>query len=173
MSYVFDDLQKSMVLQAASISEGMWFDQDAQRYKASAEQGRNCANFYRVLSKIIGEKISEDIFSEKDVVDVLKSARLWLDVAIDANGGQGAYSALIRAYTMRQGELRSSKRFTDSEMQKSSNQYCGCTESCFLPPGSGCDGVERRVWADRSRCCHSSRRGKAGRAAIKLGGGVD
>jgi len=122
MSYIFNDLEKSMILQFANASEGMWFDPKIKEYIAFAEEGRNCASFYRVLSKIIGEKNSEDIFFEKDVVDVLKSARLWLDVAIDANGGQGAYSALIRAYTMRQGELRLSKRFTDSEMQKSSNQ---------------------------------------------------
>lgn len=70
MSYVFDDLEKSMVLQAANTSEGMWFDQDAEEYMAFAEQGRNCASFYRVLSKIIGDKISEDVFFEKDVADV-------------------------------------------------------------------------------------------------------
>ncbi|MFJ3006181.1 calcium-binding protein [Pseudomonas fluorescens] len=122
MSYVFDDSEKSMILQFANASEGMWFDPRIKEYIAFAEEGRNCASFYRVLSKIIGEKFSEDIFFEKDVIDVLRSARLWLDVAIDANGGQGAYSALIRAYTKRQGELRLRKRFTESKMQASSNQ---------------------------------------------------
>ena len=122
MSYVFDDSEKSMILQFANASEGMWFDPRIKEYIAFAEEGRNCASFYRVLSKIIGEKFSEDVFFEKDVIDVLRSARLWLDVAIDANGGQGAYSALIRAYTKRQGELRLRKRFTESKMQASSNQ---------------------------------------------------
>jgi Ca2+-binding RTX toxin-like protein len=50
------------------------------------------------------------------------SAKLWLDVAIDANGGSGAYSALIRAYTVRQGQLRLNKTFSEELMQESSNQ---------------------------------------------------
>ncbi|WP_107647034.1 hypothetical protein [Pseudomonas baetica] len=122
MSYVFDDLERAMVLKVANASGGMRFDQDIREYIALAEEGRNCASFYQLLSKVIGGKISENILFEKDVIDVLKSARLWLDVAIDANGGQGAYSALIRAYTMRQGELRLSMRFAESKMQASSNQ---------------------------------------------------
>lgn len=53
---------------------------------------------------------------------MLKSARLWLAVAIDANGGNGAYSALIRGYTSRQGELRLNTIFSEDLMQLSSNQ---------------------------------------------------
>ncbi|WP_415770861.1 calcium-binding protein [Pseudomonas sp. LB3P38] len=84
-------------------------------------EGNNCVPFYRTLSDIIGEKLSgRDVFNE-NVRGTLKSAKLWLDVAIDANGGRGAYSALIRAYTVRQGQLRLNETFSAELIQESSN----------------------------------------------------
>jgi len=86
-----------------------------------SREGRNCAPFYQALSDIIGEKLSGRVLFDKEIERTLKSAKLWLDVAIDANGGRGAYSALIRAYTIHQGQLRLNETFSAEEMQESSN----------------------------------------------------
>lgn len=42
--------------------------------------------------------------------------------AIEANGGTGPYSTLIRDYTLTQGELRLGREFSESELQGASNQ---------------------------------------------------
>jgi Ca2+-binding RTX toxin-like protein len=122
MSYIFSDLEKSEILQAANICEGMKFNVEEEKYIAMAVEGRNCAVLYRTLSNILGEKILGGSAFDESVMGIFKDAKLWLDVAIDANGGVGAYSALIRAYTLRQGELRLNKKISDSKMQQSSNQ---------------------------------------------------
>lgn len=122
MSYVFNDLEKSRILSAANSCKGMELDVDAVKYKAVELEGHDCASFYLVLSNILGEKISGGVVFDKDVSKIFRSAKLWLDVAIDANGGRGAYSALIREYTLRQGELRLNKTFSESQIQFSSNQ---------------------------------------------------
>ena len=81
----------------------------------------NWVPFYTKLSEIISRHISAgDITDPKDLGD-FKSAKLWLDVAIGANGGTGMHSAFIRTYTDREGELRRGTPFTDTEMQKASN----------------------------------------------------
>lgn len=100
MSYVFNDLEKLKINDAASTCTGMVFKSKGKLYEAVAGEG-NCTPFYRALSEIIGEKISGRVFFDENVRKAFKSAKLWLDVAIDANGGRGAYSALIRAYTLR------------------------------------------------------------------------
>lgn len=122
MSYIFSDLEKSEILQAANICEGMKFNVEEEKYIAMAVEGRNCAVLYRTLSNILGEKFLDGSAFDDNVMGIFKDAKLWLDVAIDANGGVGAYSALIRAYTLRQGELRLNKKISDSKMQESSNQ---------------------------------------------------
>jgi Ca2+-binding RTX toxin-like protein len=99
----------------------MVFDSEKERYKAVAIEGRNCTPFYQELSDIIGERLSGRVVFDGNVKRALKSAKLWLDVAIDANGGRGAYSALIRAYTVRQGQLRLNETFSAELIQKSSN----------------------------------------------------
>ncbi|UQS15390.1 calcium-binding protein [Pseudomonas sp. HS6] len=122
MSYIFSDLEKSEILQAANICEGMKFNVEEEEYFAMAVEGRNCAVLYRTLSNILGGKFLGGSAFDESVMGIFKDAKLWLDVAIDANGGVGAYSALIRAYTLRQGELRLNKKISDSKMQQSSNQ---------------------------------------------------
>jgi Ca2+-binding RTX toxin-like protein len=122
MSYVFNDLEKTKILTAANACAGMRLAAEGIGYEAVDVEEKNCAHLYIELSNLIGGKLREAADFEKEVANILRSAKLWLDVAIDANGGQGAYSALIRAYTLRQGELRLNKVFSDSQMQESSNQ---------------------------------------------------
>lgn len=121
MSYVFSVLEKRRIFEAVSICSGMVFGSEEERYKAVGKEGSNCAPFYQALSDIIGEKLSGRIVFNETIKRTLKSAKLWLDVAIDANGGDGAYSALIRAYTLRQGQLRLKKTFNAELIQEASN----------------------------------------------------
>lgn len=122
MTYIFNDVEKEKILAAVSLCEGMRFDSKTQLYAAVGIKGLSCAPFYQALSDMIGEKLSGSTVFDEDTKKILKSAKLWLDVAIDANGGNGAYSALIRAYTVRQGQLRLNKTFSEKKMQESSNQ---------------------------------------------------
>jgi Ca2+-binding RTX toxin-like protein len=122
MSYIFNIVEKEKIFDAVSVCKGMRFDSKIELYQAIAITGMNCAPFYQLLSDVIGEKISRSIVFDEYIKRILISAKLWLDVAIDANGGHGAYSALIRAYTVRQGQLRLNKTFSEELMQESSNQ---------------------------------------------------
>jgi hypothetical protein len=100
----------------------MRYDTESKLYEPVDVIGLHCAPLYEVLSNIIGQKLSSSIVVNEGDQRTLKSAKLWLDVAKDANGGRGAYSALIRAYTKRQGQLRLNRVFSDELIQKSSNQ---------------------------------------------------
>ena len=122
MSYVFNDMEKSEIFNAANNCKGMTLNSEGVEYIALELAGASCAPLYQKLFDIIGEKVSDVAAADKEAGDVLKSARLWLAVAIDANGGNGAYSALIRGYTSRQGELRLNTIFSEDLMQLSSNQ---------------------------------------------------
>lgn len=122
MSYVFNAEEKEKIIDAVSVCTGMKFDLHDKEYKAVAVVSTSCEPFYQTLSDMIGEKLSGLVVFDESVKKVFKSAKLWLDVAIDANGGNGAYSALIRAYTVRQGQLRLNKMFSEELMQESSNQ---------------------------------------------------
>ncbi|WP_290127640.1 calcium-binding protein [Pseudomonas siliginis] len=122
MSYVFSDMEKSEIFNAANICKGMRLSSKQIQYDALKIAGASCAPLYQKLFDIIGEKVSDVAAADKEAGEVLKSARLWLAVAIDANGGNGAYSALIRGYTSRQGELRLNTIFSEDLMQLSSNQ---------------------------------------------------
>jgi hypothetical protein len=121
MNYIFNDSEKRRIFDAVSKCDGMVFEPKRKFYDAVAIEGRNCAPFYQALSDIIGEKLSGRDFFDSHAKGTLKSAKLWLDVAIDANGGNGAYSALIRAYTLRQGQLRLNETFSADLMQQASN----------------------------------------------------
>ncbi|MGA5586341.1 calcium-binding protein [Pseudomonas siliginis] len=122
MSYVFSDMEKSEIFNAANSCKGMTLNSEGVEYIALELAGASCAPLYQKLFDIIGEKVSDVAAADKEAGEVLKSARLWLAVAIDANGGNGAYSALIRGYTSRQGELRLNTIFSEDLMQLSSNQ---------------------------------------------------
>ena len=80
----------------------------------------NWVPFYQKLSDLIDARIDSGTVTGTDLQD-LKNAKLWLNVAIGANGGTGMHSAFIRTYTDRQGELRIGHTFTSAEMQKASN----------------------------------------------------
>lgn len=122
MSYVFSLEEQQKLSGAALACEGMLFDRVEEFFAPVAMAGRNCTPLYRMLSEVINEKlVGSEVFGNA-VVEILKNAKLWLDVAIDANGGKGVYSALIRAYTLRQGQLRLSTAFDEDLMQESSNQ---------------------------------------------------
>ncbi len=122
MSYVFSDMEKTEIFNAANICKGMRLRSEEIQYEALELAGAGCAPLYRKLFDIIDGRTSEIFAVDEETAKVLKSARLWLAVAIDANGGNGAYSALIRGYTSRQGELRLNKIFSEDLMQLSSNQ---------------------------------------------------
>ncbi|WP_256579903.1 hypothetical protein [Pseudomonas sp. Irchel s3h9] len=122
MTYVFSDIEKTAIFNAANICKGMRLLSKKIEYEALGIAGASCAPLYQKLFDIIGGRVSEVIVVDNEAGTILKSARLWLAVAIDANGGNGAYSALIRGYTSRQGELRLNKIFSENLMQLSSNQ---------------------------------------------------
>ncbi|VVN74878.1 hypothetical protein PS712_00665 [Pseudomonas fluorescens] len=120
MSYVFSFSEREGILKAADLCTG--FKLVASSYKAISRSGTSCAPLYGVLSDILKERINGRHRFDDRVMGDFKSARLWLDVAFDANGGVGVYSALIRAYTLRQGKLRLKKKLGKGLMQKASNQ---------------------------------------------------
>lgn len=122
MSYVFNESERARILDAVEISSGAKFDLVNKRYSAVGLIKSNCMPFYQVVSDVIREKHSGTELFDDDTKDDLKSAKLWLDVAIDANGAMGAYSALIRAYTLRQGKLRLNEVFSEDLIQEASNE---------------------------------------------------
>ncbi len=119
MSYVFTSSEHTQIQAAIDASTGLISIGDGS-YGASNTVGSNAVPFYQTLSDIISAHISSGLISGSDLND-LKNAKLWLDVAIGANGGIGIHSAFIRAYTNRQGELRINRIFSESEMQEASN----------------------------------------------------
>jgi Ca2+-binding RTX toxin-like protein len=80
----------------------------------------NWVPFYTALSNILSRHLVAADISGTDSTN-FKAAKLWLDVAIGANGSAGMHSAFIRTYTDRQGELRTGSAFPTDVMQKASN----------------------------------------------------
>ena len=117
MSYVFTDSERAQIQAAISASSGITLNGDGT-YSANAAVGSNAVPLYQTLSDIIGAP--SGAISGTDLTD-LKNAKLWLEVAIGANGNTGMHAAFIRAYTNRQGELRLGHAFSESEMQEASN----------------------------------------------------
>jgi Ca2+-binding RTX toxin-like protein len=121
MSYLFGVAEQAKILDIVSEVDGVAFVAGDKEYQAVNSKKNNCAPFYKLLSDILGEKLSNRVILDGEVISDLESAKLWLDVAFDANGGSGVYSALIRAYTLRQGKLRLNETFDDDLMQEASN----------------------------------------------------
>ncbi|WP_155499093.1 hypothetical protein [Pseudomonas brassicacearum] len=124
MSYVFSESEKNRILEAVSLSSGLLF-QAGGSVPYTAVQGdpeANCADVYQVIYDVISEKLSDTSGYDDNTISDLKSARLWFSVAIEANGGTGPYSTLIRDYTLTQGELRLGREFSEGELQGASNQ---------------------------------------------------
>jgi hypothetical protein len=91
---------------------------------AMSSQTKYSGNFvplYTKLSAIIQRHIGQPGSLDSTTIAELKSAKLWLDVAIGANGDIGSHSAFIRTYTAREGELRTGVTFTPAQIQVSSN----------------------------------------------------
>jgi len=86
MSYVFSDMEKSEIFNAANSCKGMTLNSEGVEYIALELAGASCAPLYQKLFDIIGEKVSDVAAADKEAGGVLKNARLWLAVAIDANG---------------------------------------------------------------------------------------
>lgn len=124
MSYVFSESEKNRILEAVSVSSGLLFQAEGS-LPYTAVQGNpeaNCADVYQVIYDVISEKLSDTSGYDDNTISDLKSARLWFSVAIEANGGTGPYSTLIRDYTLTQGELRLGREFSEGELQGASNQ---------------------------------------------------
>ncbi|WP_338581266.1 calcium-binding protein [Pseudomonas sp. MAG733B] len=121
MSYVFSFAEREKIVGVASLCAGLQRNTDDLSYEARRTIGANCAPLYEVLSDILQERLDGRYKFDDRVIDGFRSAKLWLDVAFDANGGAGAYSALIRAYTLRQGELRLNEIFSEELIQEASN----------------------------------------------------
>lgn len=102
----------------------------------------NWVPLYRELSAIMGERIAEGRVQGSDLQD-MKDFKLWLDVAIGANGNTGMHSAFIRTFTNEQGRLRIGREFTAEEMQKASN---GVAVNLWRDISG--EGVDERVLQD-------------------------
>ena len=113
MSYTFTT-QERAALEAARLQCPTGDDPDL------VSANGNWVPFYTTLSSILGQHINAGDVNATDLTN-FKNAKLWLDVAIGANGGGGMHSAFIRTYTDRQGELRRGNAFSSAEMQKASN----------------------------------------------------
>ncbi|MNU79946.1 hypothetical protein D3C71_695650 [compost metagenome] len=93
MSYVFSFAEREKIVGVASLCAGLQRNTDNLSYEARRTIGANCAPLYEVLSDILQERLDGRYKFDDRVVDGFRSAKLWLDVAFDANGGAGAYSA--------------------------------------------------------------------------------
>ncbi|MGQ5522911.1 calcium-binding protein [Chitinimonas sp. PSY-7] len=115
MPYRFNEEEIALIRQARALCPAG--DQDATGTG-------NWVPFYTKLSLIFTVRIAEATLNKsmppKDLQD-MKDVKLWLDVAISANGNSGSHGAFIRTYTEREGLLRRGQGFTAFEMQKSSN----------------------------------------------------
>ena len=83
--------------------------------------------FYSTIATILSTDDGSGMRPDEDP-DILP-VRLWFDGATQTNADVGAFSTLIREYTIRQGELHWARKFTDfqsttevSEVQNASNQ---------------------------------------------------
>lgn len=65
MSYVFSDSERSAIVQAANICDGMIFNVEAEEYRAVPVEGQSCALLYRLLSSILGERLFAGSVSRK------------------------------------------------------------------------------------------------------------
>ncbi|WP_293932604.1 calcium-binding protein [Iodobacter sp.] len=117
--YRFSTAEQSRLLAAIAASSA---DQASPKKASSAG---NYVPFYTALADTLEGRLktgaTEDgrSLTTEESKD-LASAALWTNVAILANGGNGAQSTFIRDYTKRQGELRGVP-IDDSKMQLASN----------------------------------------------------
>lgn len=120
MSYKFTAAEQAQIQQAIDACTGLKRLLDGTVDKNNTA-GTNAIPLYQTLSTIISQKLQNPSGLDSATISDLKSAKLWLDVAIGANGGTGMHSEFIRTYTNIQGQLRLGKTFTEDEMQAASN----------------------------------------------------
>lgn len=121
MSYQFTVEEQSQLRSAMDACSGLTWNASSGAYEEVGVTGTNCVPLYQTLSSLINQKLNSLNSLDESTIADLKSAKLWLDVAIGANSGIGMHSAFIRAYTNRQGELRLGRSFSEDEMQDASN----------------------------------------------------
>ncbi|MFA0939536.1 hypothetical protein ACDH53_19210 [Pseudomonas tremae] len=119
MAYKFTSDEQSLIKNSLSQSSGLVFNDLTSQYDLN-ESGGNAVPVYSTLYRILTD-LEDNQQVDKVDLENIKSATLWLSVAIEANGGKGFYSDIIRYYTVKQGELRLGRTFTDQEMQQASN----------------------------------------------------
>ncbi|MFN4266989.1 MAG: beta strand repeat-containing protein [Aquabacterium sp.] len=111
MSYSFNELEMNRIQSAAALCSGGG--------KILLDEG-NWVPLYTELSKLLQEKMESGTLNSEDYKNA-HNAKLWLDVAIGANGKTGMHNAFIRTYTQRQGKLRTGTNFSEKKMQLASN----------------------------------------------------
>jgi hypothetical protein len=121
MSYTFTTTEKQQIRDALARCTGLAWNADRGEYKSVDIAGTNAVPLYTTLSTLIDRRLNASVSLDKDTLEDLKSAKLWLDVAIGANGNTGMHAAFIRTYTAEEFYLRLNRRPTEDEMQKASN----------------------------------------------------
>ncbi|WP_295551257.1 calcium-binding protein [uncultured Pseudacidovorax sp.] len=121
MSYTFNNAEQQEIIGALAQCTGLVWDSRTQTYAAVSAVGTNAVPLYQKLSDLIGRRLTDPQIIDSSTIAELKSAKLWLDVAIGANGGFGMHSAFIRTYTAEEYFLRIGVAPTELEMQFASN----------------------------------------------------
>jgi Ca2+-binding RTX toxin-like protein len=119
MSYTFTAAEQEHIRAAIAASSGLTWN--GRQYDEVRRAGTDAVPLYQALSNLIAQKLATPGALDTATASDLKSAKLWLDVAIGANSGSGMHSAFIRAFTNEQGRLRLGREFTADEMQTASN----------------------------------------------------
>lgn len=119
MSYNFTEAEQLQIRNALAQCTGLTWNGTV--YEEVAAPGTNAVPLYQTLSSLIAQKLSNPgAFASATLAD-LNNAKLWLDVAVGANGGTGMHSAFIRTYTAEQFYLRVGRWPSEAEMQRASN----------------------------------------------------
>ena len=113
------ETEQALVRGALNNSAGLRYSDETLRYELSLDGG-DAVPVYQTLYSILEARLSDASLGFEDVQGI-KNAKLWLSVAIEANGGVGVFSDIIRSYTTREGELRLGRTFSDLDMQAASN----------------------------------------------------
>lgn len=122
MSHTFTAQERAQIRAAIGASSGLAWDTETNRYVEVARAGTDAVPLYQTLSNLIAQKLTSPGALDSSTLRDLKSAKLWLDVAIGANGCSGMHSAFIRVFTNEQGRLRLGRGFIASEAQTASNE---------------------------------------------------
>lgn len=119
MSYTFTEAEQQQVRNALAQCTGLTWN--GSRYEAVGVPGTNAVPLYQTLSSLIAQKLSNPGAFDSATLADLNNAKLWLDVAVGANGGTGMHSAFIRTYTAEEFYLRVGHWPSEAEMQEASN----------------------------------------------------